>query len=184
MMNQLMAYGAANAAVPQTLGVHNFNIPTMSTFQPFNNAGTPRGGRRGGGRGRGGRAMQQGDRRNPRTPFADYTARTGGGGGGIPQFVPATIGSVLPAHNTAGGVLPTRNNAPMYSNIVKKYNNMNACFSCGFDVEDGHTSCMCPIDWRRADHQEAYDRQNAQEYINAGYDPSTKAKHKTQLPAF
>ncbi len=61
MMTQLMAYGAANgdqrgsvqrarinAVVPQTTGVHNFNIPAMSTFQ--------QGGRHVGGRGRGGRA--------------------------------------------------------------------------------------------------------------------------------
>ena len=184
MMTQLMAYGAANAdqrgsvqrtrinaAVPQTVGVHNYNIPAMSTFQqPFQ----PTGGRHVGGRGRGGRAPTQGGRRNPRTPFADYTARTNGGGGGIPAFIPGVI----------GGVTPARNTAPMYSNIVKKYNNMNACFSCGFDVEDGHTSRTCPHDWRRANHQEAYGRHNAQEYINAGYDPSTKAKHKTQLPNF
>ena len=134
MMTQLMAYGAANAdqrgsvprtrinaAVPQTVGVHNYNIPAMSTFQqPFQ----PTGGRHVGGRGRGGRAPTQGERRNPRMPFADYTARTNGGGGGIPAFIPGVI----------GGVTPARNTAPMYSNIVKKYNNMNACFSCGFDV--------------------------------------------------
>ena len=179
MMTQMMAYGAANAnpsrarvvaAIPQTLGVHNFNIPAMSTFQPF----TQHGGRQGGGRGRGTRAPNQGGRRNPRTPFADYTARTGGRGGGIPAFIPTTIGGVTPARNTAA----------MYSNIVKKHNNMNACFSCGFDVEDGHTSRTCPHDWRRTNHQEAYDRNNAQQYIDAGYDPSTKAKHKSQLPNF
>ena len=180
MMTQMMAYGAAinanptrariNAAIPQTLGIHNFNIPAMSTFQPFDT----RGGRPGGGRGRGTRAPHQGGRRNQRTPFADYTARNGGRGRGIPAFVPTMI----------GGVTPTRNTAAMYSNIVKKHNNMNACFSCGFDVEDGHTSRTCPHDWRRANHQEAYDRNNAQQYIEAGYDPSTKAKHKTQLPSF
>jgi hypothetical protein len=183
MMTQLMAYGAANAdpsrarinaAVPQTIGVHNFNIPAMSTFQPIQPTGTPRGGRRGSGRGRGGRAPHQGGQRNPRMPFADYTARTGGGSGGIPAFVPAVI----------GGITPARNTAPMYSNIVKKHNNMNACFSCRFDVEDGHTSRTCPHDWRCVNHQEAYDRNNAQEYINAGYNPSTKAKHKMQLPTF
>ena len=72
----------------------------------------------------------------------------------------------------------------MYSNIVKYHNNMNACFSCGFDIEDGHTSRTCPTAWRRANHQEAYDHNNAQAYIDAGYDACTKAKHKTQLPTF
>ena len=69
-------------------------------------------------------------------------------------------------------------------NIVKRYANMNVCFSCGFDVENGHTSRTCPQAWRRANHQEAYDRSNAQQYIDAGYDACTKAKHKTQLPTF
>ncbi len=85
-------------------------------------------------------------------------ARNSGGGGGIPAFVPAGI----------GGGTPARNTAPMYSNIVKYHNNMNACFSCGFDIEDGHTSRTCPTAWRRANHQEAYDRNNAQAYIDAG----------------
>ena len=120
------------------------------------------------------RAPNQGGRRNPWTPFADYTARNGGRGGVIPTFIPAMIGGVMPARNTAA----------MYSNIVKKHNNMNACFSCGFDVEDGHTSRTYPHDWRNANHQEAYNRSNAQQYIDAGYDPSTKAKHKSQLPNF
>jgi len=171
MMNQLMAYGAATrgtATGPPALNTTNFNIPAMSTFQHTGRAG------RGGGRGRGGRATNQGGRRSPRTPFATYTARNSGGGGGIPAFVPAVI----------GGVTPARNAAPMYSNIVKRHNNMNACFSCGFDVEDGHTSRTCPAEWRRANHQEAYDRNNAQAYIDAGYDACTKAKHKTQLPNF
>ena len=180
MMNQLMAYGAAARDGPnrtrvvaggdrvQYPGVTNFTIPAMGTFQPTGQVG------RGGGRGRGGRAANQGGRRNPRTPFANYTARNSGGGGGIPAFVPAVI----------GGVTPARNTAPMYSNIVKHHNNMNACFSCGFDIEDGHNSRTCPTAWRRANHQEAYDRNNAQAYIDAGYDACTKAKHKTQLPNF
>jgi len=54
-----------------------------------------------------------------------------------------------------------RNAAPMYSNIIKKYSNWNVCFSCGFDVEDGHTSKTCPAPWRRANHQEGFDRNNA-----------------------
>jgi hypothetical protein len=47
--------------------------------------------------------------------------------------------------------------APMYSNIIKTYANWNVCFSCGFDVEDGHTSKTCPAPWRRANHQEGFD---------------------------
>jgi hypothetical protein len=51
-------------------------------------------------------------------------------------------------------------------------------------VEDGHMSRSCPQAWGCSNHQEAYDRSNAQQYIDAGYNAYTKAKHKTQLPNF
>jgi len=94
--------------------------------------------------------------------------------------------SIVPAfvQGTRGVGVAARNTAPMYSNIVKRYANMNVCFSCGFDVENGHTSRTCPQAWRHANHQEAYDQSNAQQYIDVGYDACTKAKHKTQLPTF
>ena len=37
-----------------------------------------------------------------------------------------------------------QNEQPPYSNTVKRYANWNACYSCGFDVADGHTSMSCP----------------------------------------
>jgi len=52
----------------------------------------------------------------------------------------------------------------------------------GFDVEDGHTSKTCPTPWRRANHQEGFNRNNVGQYIGAGYDACTKAMHKSQLP--
>ncbi len=64
----------------------------------------------------------------------------------------------------------------------KKYLNWNVWFSCGFDVEDGHTSKTCPAPWRHANHQEGFDMNNAGQYIGAGYDACTKAMHKSQLP--
>ena len=106
-------------------------------FQP---AGLGFGGRRGG-RGRGERANTG---RHGRTPFANFVGRgnqsglppIGGGGRG---------GSIAPfAQQNA-----PRNATPMYSNIIKRYANWNICFSCGFDVEDGHTSKTCPAPWRR-----------------------------------
>jgi hypothetical protein len=107
--------------------------------------------------------------------------------------------SICELHCTSGGgSLPTIATQPVpglpfagtgpanasQSNIIKRYANMNACFSCGFYVEDGHTSKTCPAIWRRANHQEGYDRSNAQQYIVAGYDVCTKAMHKTQYPNF
>jgi hypothetical protein len=100
----------------------------------------------------------------------------GGAGAGIPgQLVPYG-GGIVPAINT--GVPQVRN--PDYSNIYKRHNNWNVCFSCGFDVEDGHTSATCPF--KKANHQQAYTRENAQQFITAGYDPCTKGMHKTVLP--
>ena len=78
----------------------------------------------------------------------------------------------------------TRPQCTPTSSKDKRYSNMNMCFSCGFDVENGHTSLTCPQAWQHANHQEAYNRSNAQQYIDAGYDACTKAKHKTQLPTF
>ena len=66
---------------------------------------------------------------------------------------------------------------PPHSNITKKFNNWNACYSCGF-----HTSQTSPLHWQRATHDEGYTRQNAQAYLNQGYDCSTKNMYKTMLP--
>ncbi len=73
-------------------------------------------------------------------------------------------------------------NAIMYSKIVKRYANWNVCFSCGFDVEDGHTSTTCPALWWCTNHQEGFDQKDLSQYIAAGIDTCTKAMHKSQLP--
>ncbi len=121
------------------------------------------GGHQGGcnwGRGRGGTDC---------TPFADYMHTAGA--------TPETLSHiVLYGGNNAqpqlgqGGIQHVQN--PNYSNIYKVYNKLNICLLCGFDVEDGHTSLMCPF--RKVNHQSAFTRENAQQIIAAGYDPSTK----------
>ena len=58
------------------------------------------------------------------------------------------------------------------------------CYSCGFDVEDGHTSQTCPAHLRKPNHQVGCTRTNYQQYREAGYSPCLKASHKTQFPAF
>ncbi len=151
MMQQMMAYANPNTTrdppVVQNPPLTHFTIPTIGSFQPGGNA---RGGRRlGHGRGVCAPEIVPGGRRTQRTPFSDYTACQGGMGGSI---VPAVV---------PGGITAAWNGAPMYSNIIKRYSNMNVCFSCGFDVEDGHTSRTCPQAWQRTNHQEAYDRSNA-----------------------
>jgi hypothetical protein len=73
----------------------------------------------------------------------------------------------------------TRTTVP---NPVKRFANWNVCFSCGFDVAQDHTSLSCPAAWRKAGHQEAYTRNNWQQYVAAGHAPSMVGKHKVQFP--
>jgi len=40
------------------------------------------------------------------------------------------------------------------------------------------------MDTRQPPGQEAYNHSNSQQYIEAGYNACTKAKHKAQLPTF
>jgi hypothetical protein len=94
-------------------------------------------------------------------------------GGGTGPFVPPNLGrGTVPF-----GAQPQFQNA---LNPIKRYANWNACFSCGFDVEDGNTSATCPTFLRKHNHQVKYTRDNAATY--AVYEPSTKERHKTQLP--
>jgi hypothetical protein len=64
---------------------------------------------------------------------------------------------------------------------IKRFANWNACFSCGFDVENNLTSATCPLEWCKPNHQVGYTRENAGMYV--AYGPSTKCQHKTQFPA-
>jgi hypothetical protein len=147
--------------------MQQLTIPSFGTFQP---AGLGFGGRRGG-RGCGERANTG---RHGRTPFANFVGR--GNQGGLPP---------IGGGGSGGGIAPftqqnvPRNATPMYSNIIKRYANWNVCFSCGFDVEDGHTSKTCPAAWRRTNHQEGYTHANSGQYIAAEYDTCTKAMHKS-----
>lgn len=102
-----------------------------------------------------------------------YGEQVGHGGAivtynGSNQFVPQV-----------GGVLPPRMNPP-HSNITKRYNNWNACYSCGFDVDNWHHSNTCNN--RKTSHNKSYTRLNAQEFINHGPRMCTKGIHKTLLP--
>jgi hypothetical protein len=111
-----------------------------------------------------------------------------GGGRGRRFFVtqpPAAVGSIPPFIGGPGQLTPitgARVNAPFQSNVTKKHANWNVCWSCGFDVEDGHTSATCPAHWRKTDHQVGFTRETAQQWINAGYTLCTKGMHKTTLP--
>jgi hypothetical protein len=65
-------------------------------------------------------------------------------------------------------------------NPIKRYANWNACFSCGFNVEDGHTSATCPTFLHKHNYQVKHMHDNVAAY--AVYEPSAKGRQKTQLP--
>ncbi len=148
------------------------NVPTYVGYQGGGNTGNYQGGfqqgrpsggyqqGRSGGRGRGrsyggARTRRQG---RGRTAFADYVPQ-GRGYGGYTGQVQA--------------------NRP---NPVKVHNNWNVCYSCGFDVEDGHTSQTCHFDWRKPSHDVTFTRANAQQKLAQRCDACTKGMHKTMLP--
>jgi hypothetical protein len=168
---------AANAPGHHT----QFHIPPIQNMgqQPFAgvaqgifNTGRGGGCRQRGGRGRGCSGSQGGGCGRGRGAFAN---RFPGVVGGIPLFVNGPPVAVVPPTGA-------RVNAPFQSNTTKRYANWNVCWSCGFDVEDGHTSASCPTHWRKTDHQVGFTRGNAQQWINQGYSPCTKGMHKNRLP--
>jgi hypothetical protein len=71
---------------------------------------------------------------------------------------------------------------PPYLNVVKHYSKWNACYSCGFNVADGHTSMSCQPNLHKATHHIGFNRQNAQQYIDLGHSCSTHNRHKMQFP--
>jgi hypothetical protein len=100
-----------------------------------------------------------------------------GGGGNMYSNAPQ---GGIPGYAPHGGMQPQER--PPYSNLVKRFANWNACYTCGFDVPDGHTSMTCQAQ-RKAGHYGCFTRQNAQQYIDAGWNCSTRNRHKTQFLA-
>ena len=117
-----------------------------------------------------------------------------GGPARPPAFVPSTFAPPYGGQNGGQhGPQPYRGTAGVqgqmqqpqqpYSNVSKKFANWNACYSCGFDIADGHTSMSCPAHLRKATHDIYFNRQNAQQYVDLGHPCSTKGRHKTQFPS-
>ena len=73
--------------------------------------------------------------------------------------------------------------APNAPNKKKGYANQNVCYTCGFDVEDWHTSNNCPI--KKEGHQNGFTRTNYMQYEKAGgYPYCKKMMHKKIYPMF
>ena len=118
-----------------------------------------------------------------RTPFANHLRGGQPFGQNVPSMgtFPPFATNLLPHGVVQPAPTPRR---PEFSNTTKQYANWNVCFTCGFDVEEGHTSATCPIEWRKPNHQENFNCANAQQYITAGYKPCQKGMHKNVLPAY
>jgi hypothetical protein len=72
--------------------------------------------------------------------------------------------------------------APNTLNKKKWYTNQNVCYTCGFDVEDWHTSNSCPI--KKEGHQNGFTCTNYMQYEQVGYPFCKKAMHKNIYPTF
>jgi hypothetical protein len=116
-----------------------------------------------GGRGRGGRSNTRRGRCNQRRPAQGAPLPFVGGNQMIP-YIPA-------------GVQPQPPPNLRYSNVVKQWANQNMCFSCGFDVDDWHTSATC--NRKKAGHQDGFTHSNYLEYERANHQFFRKAMHKT-----
>jgi hypothetical protein len=110
--------------------------------------------------------------------------------GGIPSYRSPPAPAMNRGYGPSRGYVPpaphggTQANVQQqpYSNMVKHYANWNACYSCGFDVADGHTSMSCPPHLCKMLHHIGFNRQNSQQYINLGHPYSTRNGHKNQFP--
>jgi hypothetical protein len=76
--------------------------------------------------------------------------------GGLQAYHPPPGGSFHPT--TLGG-----QHAPPYSNKVKRFSNWNVCYSCDFDVADGHISMTCPLHMCKPGHDVHFSHQNSQQ---------------------
>ena len=106
-------------------------------------------------------------------PHGEYWTWSG------PQYTPLQGSAGLLRHSYPPCYATAAAAAHHFPNTFKKYNNWNVCYSCGFDVENGHTSMMCPF--CKATHQTGFKRRNAQQYIAVGHNPCTRGMHKFAL---
>ncbi len=123
-----------------------------------------------GGRSNGGSGCGYGHCGCGHTPFTTHMATQGGGFQGAGRASFQDVGCAQ---------YPAQQMNPTHSNVTKNYNNWNIYYSCGFGIEDRHTSSTCPWDWQKPPHIEGFSRANSQSYIEGGgVDCCTKEMHK------
>lgn len=84
----------------------------------------------------------------------------------------------IPAVQAAAPAPAFSRSAPPNNN--KHFNNLNYCFSCGYDVAIWHTSATCSNP--KLNHQTGCTRQNVAQYEALGHLASKKGIHKTIMP--
>lgn len=101
-----------------------------------------------------------------------------------PLLFPQTPTHTLPRPGTTppSATVPgsTNGRPTMPPNPNKRFNNLNYCYSCGFDVPVWHTSTTCPMP--NAHHQAGCTRDNVAQYAAAGHHISRRAMHKNVMP--
>ncbi len=189
---------ANQTAIMQQMAAMSFSLPLAqhSTIHvpPIHNVQIPMqqtgGFQQGCGGGRGnisyGSGRQPGGRhgRRQHTPFANHLRNAGDMPPFPGQMFPHMVGipqfpEALATHGGCAPAQPTR--CPEFANPTKQFANWNICFTCRFNIEDGHTLTTCPAGWQKPNHQEGFTCKTAQSYINAGYTPCKKGMHKNVL---
>ncbi len=143
LINQMAAMSFNNVSAPPqqytALPIPQVNILAHATYAGAN-AGGFNAGRGGHGRTGTGCGLKRGCGQHQHTPFANHmckqTQQGGHGRGrGNDSFVPTAPGR--------GTVAPPAQCA-YQSNLIKNFANWNVCYSCSFDIKDGHRPSHAP----------------------------------------
>jgi hypothetical protein len=185
IMQQMAAMNVASP--PPDIPPPGYNVPPIQSVTIPNQQTLPAGGfhqgggaaRGGGYRHGGGHGRRDGHGGSGRNPFANHMVNVSREN--VQQMTQLGSNTGFPGGAIPPAMQPQQQPCTAnFPNIYKRYKNWNMCYSCGFDVEDRHTSMMCPF-WK-ASHQTGFTRENAQQYIAAGHVPCTKGMHKSILP--
>ncbi len=171
---QMMQQMAMMSFTPQQVVAPAQYIPAPVQYNPMfqQQQGTRYAGTRTGGRGRGG---SHGG--------CSRCGRSGGRGGMMmPAPMPFMGGTQMIPYLPIGAQQQVQHPPnPRFSNIVKLFANQNVCFTCGFNVEDWHTSATCPP--KKAGHQDGFTCAKYMEYECANHKFCRKGMHKTMYPS-
>ncbi len=152
---------------PHAATQHNFIPRAIPNFAPTQQWGQPPGGARGSSCSR-----NRCSRCNPCSPALPGAPLTFVGG---TQMVPFSNGAAI--SYILANMQPAQQQNPRFSNVTKQWVNQNVGFTCRFDIEDWHTSAMCPR--KKMGHMDGFTHSNYMEYEWANHQFCCKVMHKT-----